>query len=297
MPPIPAQGTFASDAKPVARPIGGRDRRLLNWTALFAIASAAAVWLGWKVIPLERFLTPQRGLGYALGIIGAGLMLLLLLYPLRKRVRAAGFMGSVKTWFRLHMIMGVLGPVFVLYHANFSFGATNSNVALLCMLIVSGSGLVGRYFYTKIHEGLYGHRTTLGALQQRAERLREASPNAPFMDELLRKICAEESVLLSGAQRSFLLLRPLQASWRSYHARWRLSVFVRRAAHGCDEQTRRTLRNTAYEYARARIRVARRIAEYEAYESLFCWWHILHLPLFALLVITAMAHVVAVHVY
>ena len=33
------------------------------------------------------YMTPESGLGYALGIIGGSMMLVLLLYPLRKRIR------------------------------------------------------------------------------------------------------------------------------------------------------------------------------------------------------------------
>ena len=63
---------------------------------------------------------------------GGSMMLVLLVYPLRKRVRALRFMGTVAHWFRAHMILGVAGPVCILLHSNFSLGATNSNVALFC---------------------------------------------------------------------------------------------------------------------------------------------------------------------
>ena len=127
------------------------------WFALFVVA---LLYFG-MYFPTARYISPQHGLGYALGITGGSMMLLLLLYPLRKRVRWLNFMGKMTLWFRAHMVMGVLGPVLVLFHANFRSGATNSNVALACMLVVSGSGLFGRYFYTKIHHGLYGTRATL----------------------------------------------------------------------------------------------------------------------------------------
>ncbi|MEZ5921965.1 MAG: hypothetical protein R3C60_11515 [Parvularculaceae bacterium] len=38
-------------------------------------------------------------------------------------------------------------------------------------------------------------------------------------------------------------------------------------------------------------------AELGFYERLFAAWHVLHLPLFILLIITAIIHVVAVHLY
>ena len=108
--------------------------------------------------------TAESGIGYALGIIGGVLMLLLLLYPLRKRARFMQRLGPVKWWFRSHMILGIVGPMCILFHCSFHLGALNSNVSLLCMTLVAGSGLIGRYLYSKIHYGLYGRKITLQEL-------------------------------------------------------------------------------------------------------------------------------------
>jgi len=51
----------------------------------FGAGVACALLIGW----LNRgqdYLTPESGVGYWLGIAGVGLMLMLLLYPLRTRV-------------------------------------------------------------------------------------------------------------------------------------------------------------------------------------------------------------------
>lgn len=263
----------------------------------FVLVSIAALYLGWRVIPLERYLTPERGIGYGLGIVGGSLMLLLLLYPARKRLRWLRFIGSVKAWFQLHMVMGVVGPLLVLYHSNFSLGAMNSNVALMCMLVVSGSGLVGRYFYTKIHEGLYGHESTLADLQQRASRLRHVSLSVPFLSELLEYLAEEERYLLKVVAGHLVPMQPWYAGWLSYRARWRLEKFVRSATRTMDRGSRNRLRAVARAYIRTRIGATRRVSEYQAFVRLFSWWHVFHLPLFFLLLIAGIAHVIAVHVY
>ncbi len=109
----------------------------------------------------SRFITPETGLGYCLGIVGGSMMILLLIYPARKRMQSLAPIGSVKAWFQIHMVLGVLGPLLVLFHSNFRTGATNSNVALYCMLLVSGSGLIGRYFYSRIHTEMSGSQESL----------------------------------------------------------------------------------------------------------------------------------------
>jgi len=122
----------------VLQPAG---ERLLS--VLFAGLMVGLLLLGWWQRD-NSYLVAESGPGYALGIIGGSLMLLLLLYPLRKRIRALHGMLSMKFWFRLHMICGLLGPLAILYHANFGLGSINSAVALACMLLVAGSGLIGR---------------------------------------------------------------------------------------------------------------------------------------------------------
>jgi hypothetical protein len=40
-----------------------------------------------------------------------------------------------------------------------------------------------------------------------------------------------------------------------------------------------------------------RIAQFSAWERLFSWWHVAHVPFVYLMVLSAIAHVVAVHAY
>ena len=115
-------------------------------------------------------------------------MLLLLIYPARKRLPGLKAIGSTKIWFQIHMALGVIGPVLILFHANFRLGATNSNVALVCMLVVAGSGLFGRYFYAHIHHGLHGRKASLAELRDYAERLRQVSSEVSFLPELVDRI-------------------------------------------------------------------------------------------------------------
>jgi hypothetical protein len=154
---------------------------------LFAAACVALAVMGMRA-NLERFITPEKGLGYALGIIGGSAMILLLLYPARKRLAWLGPIGTVKAWFQIHMVLGIVGPLLVLFHANFRTGATNSNVALFCMLVVSGSGLVGRYFYSRIHSEFYGKQANLAELRERVARLQQVSAALAFVPDLAGRL-------------------------------------------------------------------------------------------------------------
>ena len=131
---------------------------------LFSIVTVLLLF-GWFTQD-KSYLSPEDGLGYYFGIVGGSLMLLLSLYSFRKKYRFMRNWGAVKYWFSAHMFMGVLGPVFILFHANFSMGSTNSSLALWSMIIVASSGLIGRYLYKKIHYGLYGRYASLTYLKE-----------------------------------------------------------------------------------------------------------------------------------
>lgn len=254
--------------------------------------------------PVERYISPQHGLGYALGIIGGSMMLALLLYPLRKRVRWLSFLGRMDIFFRAHMVLGILGPVLILFHANFRTGATNSNVALACMLVVSGSGLFGRYFYSKIHHGLYGNRATLGELRAAADRLRTNATTVQFLPDLVVRLEREEERVMRVSRTYGLnLLSPLLLAPMTLIARIKLRGYIRKELAQAARnsltlsQHRRRLSRLANDHVSRRLGAAKRVATFHAFERLFSLWHVLHLPLFFMLIVAGIVHVIAVHVY
>jgi hypothetical protein len=274
--------------------------RLITPARILFVVITALLIFGYY-FPTDRYISAASGWGYLLGIIGGGLMIVLLLYPLRKRFRWLAFIGTTKRWFQVHMLLGILGPVTILYHANFNWGAANSNVALICMLVVSGSGLFGRHFYSRIHDGLYGRKETLAELQKHAQRLRYLNNNLALLPLLVREIDAEEASIVNRCEATPTLLRPLVVAWYVLRARIQLYLYVRRtlrtAAVPMSEDDQQRVYRLAANYIENRLAASRRVLEFDSYERLFSLWHMLHMPLFVLLLIAGIAHVIAVHVY
>jgi hypothetical protein len=273
-------------------------------SAWFGLLLAGFVIYVGSKLPLSRYITPEHGLGYALGITGGSLMLSLTLYPLRKRLPWLGFLGSIKAWFNAHMILGVVGPVLILYHSNFSMGALNSNVALICMLLVSGSGVIGRFFYTRVHEGLTDRRSNQSELRIGATELKQKVAGSKFVPELLTKIDQAESRVLSCKQRSVhVTLRPFFVTALTWVEQRRLITASSNELRAAAKQSRVLAQQHAHfskavrRYIKKRLRAAREVAEFESYERLFSMWHLLHTPLFFLLLAAGIVHVIAVHVY
>jgi hypothetical protein len=286
----------APEPAPVAKPWLSTDKVLFTLVCVL-------LYVGWH-FPTERYISPKRGVGYALGILGGSLMLLLLVYSLRKRWSWLRFLGSTPSWFRFHMVLGVLGPLCILYHSNFSTGATNSNVALFCMLTVAGSGFIGRYIYAHIHHGLYGRKLELGELRESAENL-HGQAGISFLPELAARLdAAEQQVLRAGARLSLLgLFKPLMVAVMTTRLRWGLQAYVRRALRASARKSpviaaqRQRLRATARSYIQRRLAATRRVAAFQSYERLFSLWHTLHVPLIFMMIIAAVVHIIAVHVY
>jgi len=268
-------------------------------------AAALAVAGGWLITRRVPLVDPVDGLGYWLGIVGASLMAILLLYPLRKRIRLFRVFGATRHWFRMHMVFGVLGPILILYHSNFSLGSLNSNVALVCTLLVAASGLVGRYLHARVYADLEGHKQSVASLSQKAalttEQRSRASRLAPHLLERMsrfdRLVLTPPEGLLAGLLLPVRLAVTarvgfLQLAW---HARREIRREAKRA--GLGRHQRRRVQKAVTRMIATHLRRVRRAAEFHSYERLFSLWHVFHLPFFYILVVTALLHVLAVHMY
>ncbi len=127
----------------------------------------------------QSLLTPEDGLGYWLGIVGGSLMLLLLLYPAGKKSRLLQRLVLSSTGSGFIWYLDLVGPLLILYHCNFSVDAMNSKVAFYSMLAVAISGIIGKYFYARIHRGLYGKRAGIEELRNEISDSLENSVGSP----------------------------------------------------------------------------------------------------------------------
>lgn len=268
------------------------------YSHLFIISLTAIIIYGW----LKRdnnYLTAESGVGYSLGIIGGSLMLILLLYPLSKRLALLTRWIPIRYWFGIHMLFGIIGPTMILFHSNFQLGSMNSSIALFSMLLVALSGLIGRYIYTHIHHGLYGTRVTLKELKLDTENNHTNLLNKIEMNEsiheLLNKMESKALKPYTGITTSLLDVVYLGLNAK----RLKLKVIL-----GLKNSLKYKTKNKVQEKNRFVIDsvnrytlALRHMAAFKLYERLFSLWHILHLPIFIMMIITAVIHIFAVHLY
>ncbi len=271
---------------------------------LVVLALAVLALAAWLVAG-GRYYTPGSELGYNLGLAGGILLTMLLLYPLRKHVRFMDRLGGMRHWFRVHMVIGVLAPTLILFHSTFHLGSLNATVALSCMLLVAGSGIVGRFIYRKIHHGLYGRAATLQEIQSRLGISDgEVKSRFHFAPEMTQHLLAFESQVLGEDRNGW------QRLWRFVTVGVRARLAARRAERelelatrvyglrrGWDDAKRRRRLGQGRATIRAHLAAVVDVARFRAYERLFSAWHILHVPFVILMVVSGIVHVIAVHMY
>jgi hypothetical protein len=203
------------------------------------------------------------------------------------------------------MILGLVGPALILFHANFRMLTINSSVAMIAMLIVAGSGIVGRYLYGKIHLGLYGRRAAVQEILADAKSLKQSLgdnvPGIGHFDDQLDAFAAHlgetRQGLLGGAWNLLMLvIRARIARWRLLStARQFLRVEAER--HGWSRRERARRFAAVVDLVTLYISAVRKAAAFTFYDRLFSIWHMLHVPLFIILIIAASIHVVAAHFF
>ena len=266
------------------------------------LALALLVWGTWRISRLGLF-TAGDDMGYWIGVTGAVMMLLLLLYPLRKHIRFAHGWGNIRFWFWLHVVLGVLGPLLILLHSNFKTSSLNAAVALYSMLLVAGSGVAGRFIFQHINRGLQAQQTDLQDLQRRAglDHAHSRLGFAPAVEQRLKDFELREQVPHSGpwhTLRAVFWLPLLQ--WQTYRqCAVELDALLPRMAASQrwskDDLKRR--RRRAKKMVDRYLNSVVRVAQFTAYSFLFSLWHVAHIPFVYVLILTALVHVYAVHAY
>src|SRR5512146_1404996 len=70
------------------------------------IFAAFGLGMSGAIVSVDAPYTPGSPIGYRLGLIGALLMLVLLIYPLRKSWSMMSSWGPIRYWFHAHMVFG-----------------------------------------------------------------------------------------------------------------------------------------------------------------------------------------------
>lgn len=290
------RGQASARRKPQSAPARRRD-------AVLYLGLALATLGVWGLSRLGLF-SADSDTGYWIGVAGGTCMLLLFTYPMRKHLRFMQRFGAGKYWFVAHMVLGVAGPLLILLHSTFRVGSINAGVALYSMLIVAVSGVIGRFLYVRLHRDLHGEKLNLNELRKAHARHDTPTTQLGFVPLVTQRLADFEREVLADAGRRpklihSLLVVPLRRMQvdRVCRDELKFKVIALGQTRGWDHaKTASLLRKTRY-LVHEELMALQRIAQFSAWEKLFSWWHVAHVPFVYLMVLSALAHVVAVHAY
>ncbi len=302
--PKMSESTAAVNLPPQDTPAAPRRARgSRNDLYLYALLTAMVAG-AWGFTRLGLY-TSKSDVAYWMGVAGGVGMLLLLSYPMRKHLRFMRGMGKANHWFVGHMVLGVAGPMLILLHSTFQIGSLNAGVAFYSMVVVALSGVVGRFLYLRLHRNLNGQKLSLGQLRGMLDAEHTSAARLKFAPKVVDHCRRFEALALdrrkvTGAE---ILRAMLVLPWLRWRTAWVCRAELRRRlvalAHtegwtrGQMNSRLRAARRLTNDYLAGVLRVAL----FAAWERLFSWWHIAHVPFVYILVISAVAHVVAVHAY
>ncbi len=130
-----------------------------NIIALLAVFFVV-VTLGFLVHQSQTFAGSL--IGHLIGIAGAVIMFLALVYPFRKRVlKKRGRQNPLNT----HIYFGLMGPSLVVIHSAHKFSSLIGMLCFLSMLVVVLSGIVGKFLFRRVNRTLKQQKNDLFALR------------------------------------------------------------------------------------------------------------------------------------
>lgn len=243
--------------------------------------------------PLHPLLRPSGLLGQGFGIAGLALFLFMWLYPLRKSVRWLAWTGTVGGWIRIHAVVGLALPVLVAVHAAWHFRGL-IGLGYWAMLLVSLSGLVGRYLYSRIPRSRNGLELSLDEAGGQRRALVTEIAAALDLDPVTVTRMLEATLEPAAARGLGGALRRLMLD--DLH-RW---LAVRRLRRTWSESSPGGLRvepdtiARVLKLARREIALGQQLRMLEATHRLFRYWHVAHRPVAITALLAVLVHVAVV---
>jgi hypothetical protein len=220
--------------------------------------------------------------GHKLGVTGSSMMVLMLLYSVRKRVGALRRLGPLGRWLDIHIFLGVFGPLLVVLHSSFKVQGLVA-LSFWSMVVVASSGVLGRYLYLQIPRTRAGEELALAEL---------GAQDGELTDQLRSRFRLDEAqigrldALVAVPSRTGLLGGLVRLVSDDLRLRSRLRAFAR----DCRSVPRPVFREFE-RVVRQKAHVHRRILLWDRVHELFHYWHVLHKPFALVMYLFMIVHV------
>ncbi len=234
--------------------------------------------------PLYWQLKPGGSWGLAFGVIGSVMMVVMLLYSVRKRFAAFRRSGAVSVWLDFHILFGICGPLFIVLHSSFKVQGLVA-LSFWSMVAVASSGIAGRYLYRQIPHSSAGDELSMAEVEKLdLELARQLNEEVGLDAEAIRQLDGVAAVG-TGSNQS-LVGMALRFPFDALVLSFRLRRF-RRDFPTVDRRLRRRFEHLAG----LKARLHRRILLWQRVRELFHYWHVFHKPFAVVMYLFMVVHI------
>jgi len=220
--------------------------------------------------------------GHKLGVAGSSMMVLMLLYSVRKRVGVLRRLGPLGRWLDIHIFLGIFGPLLVVLHSTFKVQGLVA-LSFWSMVIVASSGVLGRYLYLQIPRTRAGEERALVELEAEDRELSGQLRTRFRLDEA--QIARLDGLVAIPARVGLL-----GGFVRLVTDDMRLRSGLRAFARSCRSVPAPVFRDFE-RVLRQKAQVHRRILLWDRVHELFHYWHVLHKPFAVVMYLFMIVHV------
>ena len=244
-------------------------------------------------LPKNDLLEPNGFIGHGLGVIGSAMMIIgVVVYMIRKRIKAFYKFGFLKHWLEFHIFLCTLGPILILFHTAFKFGGIVA-VSFWSMVAVVLSGVIGRFLYVQIPHTIQGQMVSMHELNSQSENLsHQLKFDYALPEEIITKI--EEISTTHRYKRIGLgtsILFIVQDYFGIKNVIHHLKLELKKI--GISKSERKKIVQTA----KAKLIISRRIGLLHTTQTLFKYWHVVHLPFAIIMFIIMVVHIAVEFVF
>ncbi len=278
----------------------GKGRRIFLWT-VYLLAISIIVFLmvdGYTYYKTPYFERPHhpdyrefrpagsRGLIY--GITGASMMILMLVYTIRKRTGLFGRRVPLRIFLDFHIFMGVFGPLLIVLHTSFKVQGLVA-IAFWSMVAVALSGYFGRYLYQQVPRDIEDKELSLQEINLMVAELGGELKQKWDLDgdilDRVNQICdgaygirTRSTFGAIGALFYGDLIRP----WKRSALKQQLKKTISLPRSEFDQ---------LFNLASKRALLVRRLTVLGRVQRLFHYWHVIHKPFAIIMYIIMGIHI------
>ena len=271
----------------------------LSAIVVFAFVAITGYGYSYYRLPLEEkvynaghnLLKPSGAHGHAYGIFGSLFMIAgMSLYMARKRFHSMSRIGVLKHWLEFHIFLCTLGPLLILYHTAFKFGGIVA-VSFWSMVAVFLSGVIGRFIYLQIPRSIEGRTLSLNEVRDMKTDVATLVKQSYNLDEESYNIIAESVRKKVGIYYK----NPFRGYINTYLNSKKSFRNVRHVLRKTDLQGSDLKK--VLSLVKENIKLNRTIEGLDAMQSMFKYWHVVHLPFALVMMIIMVIHIAVTYVF